>query len=86
MAYPPADTYDEGGAEMMRRLAGATVLAAAASVGALATPAAAATTCSSLFCFQYGPTSATAWTNLGPVSGSVTIQLPQLAIAPLPSA
>jgi hypothetical protein len=69
----------------MRNLAAAVVLAAAALVGTLAAPAGAATTCSSLFCYQHGSTSGTVWTNIGPLSGSVTLQSPIWAIVP-PSA
>jgi hypothetical protein len=69
----------------MKKLAVAVVLAAAASMGTLATPAGAATTCSYLFCYQHGSTSGTVWTNIGPLSGSVTLQSPIWAIVP-PSA
>ena len=66
----------------MKKLAAAVVLAAAALIGTTATPAGAATTCSSLFCYQFGPSSGTVWTNLGPLSGSVTVQSPVWAIVP----
>jgi hypothetical protein len=64
----------------MRSVAAAVVLAAAALGGTLAAPAGAATTCSPLFCYQHGSTSGTVWTNIGPLSGSVTLQSPLWAI------
>jgi uncharacterized membrane protein YdjX (TVP38/TMEM64 family) len=66
----------------MRKLAAAVVFAATALIGTLATPAGAATTCSSLLCYRYGPTSGTVWTNIGSLSGSVTLQSPLWAIVP----
>ena len=68
---------------MSKRLATVTVLAAAVWVGALATPATAATTCSTLFCYQYGTNSVTTWTNIGPLGGSITVQSPVWGILPL---
>ena len=67
---------------MGKRLAAATVLAAAAWMGALATPAGAASSCSLLFCYQYNSTSGTVWTNVGPLAGSVTVQSPVWAVLP----
>jgi hypothetical protein len=64
----------------MKKLAFSVLFAAAALMGTLAMPAGAATTCSSLFCYQYGSTSGTVWTNIGPLSGSVTLQSPLWAI------
>jgi hypothetical protein len=64
----------------MKKLVAASVLAAAALIGTLATPVGAATPCSDLFCYQYGPSSGTVWTNLGPLS--VTVQSPVWAIVP----
>jgi hypothetical protein len=69
----------------MKKLAFSVVLAAAALMGTLAVPAGAATTCSYLFCYQYGSTSGTVWTNIGPLSGSLTLQSPIWAVVP-PSA
>jgi hypothetical protein len=66
----------------MRKLAAAVVLATVPLLGTLATPAGAATTCSQVLCYQYGPSSGTVWTNLGPLSGSVTVQSPVWAILP----
>jgi hypothetical protein len=64
---------------MRRRLATVTVLAAAVWVGASAAPAAAATNCSTLFCYSTNPLST--WTNIGPLS--VTVQAPVWTILPL---
>lgn len=68
----------------MKRLAVGAALVVAASFGTLAAPASAAPACSSLFCFSYGPSSATVWTNIGLVSGTVTVQSPVLGLVPLP--
>jgi hypothetical protein len=63
-------------------LATVTLLAAGVWLGALATPASAATTsCSTIFCYQYGGGSVTTWTNIGPLS--VTLQAPVWTILPL---
>jgi hypothetical protein len=68
---------------MVKKLAAATALAAAVSVGMMAAPSGAATPCSQLFCYQFGVNSATVWTNLGPLGGSVTVQAPVSGILPL---
>ena len=69
----------------MRKRLAAVIVLVAASVGALAAPAAAATACSYLFCYEYTPTSATAWTNVGPISGTVTLQTPLFVLLPPPT-
>lgn len=66
----------------MKRLAAAVALTAAALIGMLDTPAGAAPTCSTLLCYQYTPSAGTVWTNLGPISGSLTVQSPVWAIVP----
>lgn len=67
---------------MGKKLVVAAALAAAASVGVLAAPAQAASLCSSAFCFQNGPTSATAWTNVGPLATRLTVVSPVWSILP----
>ena len=66
----------------MKKLVVGALVTVAVLGGTLAAPAAAAPQCSTLFCYQYGTSSGTVWTNVGPLGASVTVQAPVWAIVP----